>query len=162
MDRRYPAGAGRFVGVVIALGLVLAMSATATAEAPFGRWHRDNYGAGNERLGCFEGPDLWACYYDNSVGDVTGVFTGRNVTDSWACPSWFPGSVCDTTVAVYRGLGTFVTSDGSSFDVSQEYVVVQLGDRPALYLHWVDQFVCPWYRSLGEASANDFNCTFAG
>ena len=64
-------------------------------------------------------------------------------------------------MAVYRGVGTFATTDGSSFDVSQEFIVVQVGARPTLYVHWTDQFVCPWYRSFGEASANDFTCTFA-
>jgi len=146
------------------LAISVPSAAATTGPAPsFGEWHRNNYNAGEEQLVCREASPSWTCNYQ--VPDGTGWFSGRNVTDSWTCPEWFPNSICDNVTAVYHGVAIYVPADsqhsGPSFKVSQDYVVTEVDGQAILQLYWVDRFVCPWYRTFEEALAADFECVFA-
>jgi hypothetical protein len=139
--------------------------ATGTPEASIrlGEWHRNNYNAGEEQLLCREGTSSWTCDY--VVPDGSGLFEGQNVTDAWTCPAWFPSTICDNVTAVYHGVLVLFPPGGETpgpFDrVSQDYVVTDVAGQAVLQLFWVDQFVCPWYRTFEEALAADYNCVFA-
>lgn len=154
------------LAAVVALGL--AISAPTVAAAPgaapgAAEWHRNNYNAGEEQLFCRELSPSWSCSYQ--VPDGLGWFSGRNVTASWTCPEWFPGTICDNVIAVYRGATEYVPVgrdlSGPSARVTQEYVITEVNGQAVLQLYWVDLFVCPWYRTFDEALAADFNCVFA-
>jgi hypothetical protein len=138
---------------------------TASAVATgLGEWHRNNYNAGRERLTCREGAPSWTCTYE--IPDGTGSFVGQAVAGSWTCPEWFPSAICDNVTTVYRGV--FVCclpaegqpSAATPNTVSQEYVITKVAGREVLQLYWVDQFVCPWYRTVDEALAADYKCVF--
>ena len=155
------------VASVIAALMLLALAVgPASAKAPSGEWHRNNYGTGHERLMCREATSSWTCVYDNvpepgiPAGDSVGHFTGRDVTDSWSCPTWFDATVCDDVVAVYRGVATY-TSSNHPVTFQQEYVVTNVGGQEILQQYFVDLFYCPWFRTWEEALAADYNCTFA-
>jgi hypothetical protein len=156
---------GRILALTGAVALLLAVSAPALAGTPGalnGEWHRNNYNAGEEQLFCREATPSWTCQYQ--IPDGTGRFSGQDVTDSWTCPEWFPSGICDNVTAVYHGRFMFVPAGGASDAptlVSQDYVVTSVDGQQVLQLYWVDQFVCPWYRSYEEALAADFNCVFA-
>jgi hypothetical protein len=127
-------------------------------------WHRNNYGAGQERLTCRENPEFWTCDY--LVPDGRGSFLGQVVTDDWTCPAWFPRTICSDVTAVYRGYFAIdAPSSGQAGPtpeiVPQEYVITQVGDQAILQLYWVNRFVCPWYRTIDEALAEDYICVFA-
>jgi hypothetical protein len=145
-----------------ALAVPLATAAAATGGAN-GEWHRNNYNVGEELLTCREGTASWTCTY--LVPNGTGWFSGRNVSDSWTCPEWFPSTICDNVVAVYHGRAVYVpvggTSSGPTFLVNEDYVITNIDGQPVLQLYWVDRFVCPWYRTFEQALANDFTCAFA-
>ena len=139
-------------------------SDVASAAPTIGAWHRNNYNAGEEKLACDEGPDIWTCDY--TVPDGTGSFIGQVVTESWTCPAWFPGTICDNVTAVYRGYFAIdEPPDGQATEtpeiVRQEYVITSVGGQPVLQLYWVDRFVCPWYRTMEAALAADYNCVIA-
>ena len=112
---------------------------------------------------CREAEPSWTCNYQ--VPDGTGWFTGENVTDSWACPGWFPSAICDNVIAVYHGRAMYLPPEGespqSSDVISQDYVITDVNGQAVLQLYWVDRFVCPWYRTFEEALAADFDCVFA-
>jgi hypothetical protein len=156
----------RLLTLVVALAAGLAISAPAMAATPGpagGEWHRNNYNAGEEKLICREATPSWTCNYQ--VPDGMGWFSGQNVTASWTCPEWFPSTICDNVTAVYHGHAVYVPVgaqvSGPSFRVSQDYVITEVEGQAVLQLYWVDQFVCPWYRTYEEALAADFNCVFA-
>jgi hypothetical protein len=154
------------VAATVAVGL--AKSAPTKAATPGvapgpGQWHRNNYNAGEEQLACREVGPSWACNYQ--VSDGMGWFSGRNVTESWTCPGWFPSTICDNVTAVYHGAAVYVPFgpllSGPAALVSQDYVITEVDGQAVLQLYWVDRFVCPWYRTFEEALAADFNCVFA-
>jgi hypothetical protein len=155
----------RLVAVAGAMTIALAISAPAMAVTPGSQqseWHRNNYNAGEEILTCREGAASWTCTY--RIPDGTGRFSGTNVSDSWTCPGWFPSAICGNVTAVYHGRFLFVPAGGadeSPVVVSQDYVITEVAGQAVLQLYWVDQFVCPWYRTHEEAFAADFNCVFA-
>ena len=148
-----------------AVVLALAASApviAATPDGQAGEWHRNNYNAGEEQLFCREAAASWTCTY--VIPDGTGRFSGTDVTDSWMCPEWFSGTICENVTAVYHGRFLFVPAGGATSApvvVSQDYVITEVEGRSVLQLYWVDRFVCPWYRTFEEALENDFNCVFA-
>ncbi len=150
-----------------ALMLLALAAGPASATASSAEWHRNNYGTGHERLICREATPSWSCVYDNVPepgvpgGDSVGHFTGRNITDSWSCPTWFDATVCDNVVAVYRGEATYTSSSNHPATFRQEYVVTNVGGQAILQQYFVDMFYCPWFRTWEEALAADFNCTFA-
>ena len=72
-----------------------------------------------------------------------GHFTGRNVTDSWSCPTWFDATVCDNVVAVYRGMATYTSPSNHPGTFLQEYVVTNVGGQEILQQYFVDLFYCP-------------------
>lgn len=136
----------------------------APSASPFtGEWHRNNYTAGEERLLCTEAPASWTCNYQ--VPDGSGWFSGQNATDSWACPTWFPSGICEDVVAVYHGAFVLLPPEGETSGpnsvISQDYVITDVDGQQVLQLYWVDQFVCPWYRTYEEALAKEFVCWFA-
>ena len=146
-----------------ALVLVLSLGAAPTTARSFNEWHRDNYGAGHERLTCNEGATAWTCFYENDVvATTTGGFSGRNVTSSWSCPDWFSSEVCDNVVAVYQGANTYIPPVGEArpFRIAQDYVVTNVDGQDILYLYWHDSFYCPWFRTFQEALDAPFECTF--
>ena len=147
--------------------MFLAVAVGPASAASSGEWHRNNYGTGHERLICREGTTSWSCVYDNvsepglPAGDTVAHFTGRNVTDSWSCPTWFDATVCDNVVAVYRGVSTYTASGNHPVTFLQEYIVTDVGGQEILQQYFVDLFYCPWFRTWEEALAADYNCTFA-
>jgi hypothetical protein len=147
----------------VAVGLaVSAPTIAASSGARQGQWHRNNYNQGEEQLVCREATPSWTCNYQ--VPDGTGWFSGPNVSASWTCPEWFPSTICDNVTAVYHGRAVYVpdgASPGPAAVVSQDYVITEVDGQPVLQLYWVDQFVCPWYRTFEEALAADYNCVFA-
>jgi hypothetical protein len=155
------------VAVAGLLVLMLWLGAAPAAAASPGEWHRDNYGTGHERLICREATLSWTCVYDNvsepglPAGDAVAHFTGRNITSSWSCPTWFDATVCDNVVAVYRGVATYTSSGNHPVTFRQEYIVTNVGGQEILQQYFVDLFYCPWFRTFEEALAADYNCTFA-
>jgi hypothetical protein len=154
------------LALAVAGGLAISaptVAATRDAAPSSGEWHRNNYNAGEEQLFCLEASPSWTCSY--RVDDGAGWFSGRNVTDSWTCPAWFPSAICENVTAVYHGLAVYVPTgselSGPSGRVSQDYVITDVEGQAVLQLYWVDRFVCPWYRTFEEALAADFECVFA-
>jgi hypothetical protein len=154
------------VAAVVSLAALVAAAAPA-ASASMKDWHRNNYGAEHERLLCREAAASWTCFYDKvptdgfSWNDRSGTFAGRNVTATWSCPGWFDPSVCDSVVAVYHGTATYKGGGEKPFITVQEYVVTSSAGQDGLYVYWVDQFYCPWYRTFDEALTADYACVFA-
>jgi hypothetical protein len=138
-------------------------SAAPTASPGLGEWHRNNYNQGEERLTCHEATASWTCSYQ--VPDGSGSFNGQNVTDVWTCPAWFPSTICENVVAVYAGRAVYLPPEGQTSGpsdlVSQDYVITNVDGQTVLQLYWVDQFVCPWYRTFAAALAADYNCVVA-
>jgi hypothetical protein len=155
------------VPTVIAALILLAAAVGPASAAASGEWHRNNYGTGHERLICREATFSWTCVYDNvpepglSASDTVAHFTGRNVSDSWSCPTWFDATVCDNVVAVYRGVATYTSSGNHPVTFLQEYIVTNVGGQEVLQQYFVDLFYCPWFRTWEQALAADYNCTFA-
>jgi len=171
-DRKWNRALG---GLLASLLLLSLTSASATAKDS-SAWHRLNPGGDqasseHERLTCREGATSWSCVYDKladpgfSWNATTGRFAGRDVTSSWTCPDWFPSEACTGVVQVLRGTAVFLPDGGRPFTVGQEYIVTNVGGDEVLFVHWIDRFVCPWYRTFDEAlAANptfEFDCTFA-
>ena len=151
------------LAAALAVGLAIPVPAgAATPAAVNGEWHRNNYNAGEEQLLCREAAASWTCKY--VTPEATGRFSGSNVTDSWACPEWFPSTICENVVAVYHGNFLVVPVGGASeapIIIPEDYVITEVDGQEVLQLYWVDLFVCPWYRTYAEALAADFNCVFA-
>jgi len=58
---------------------------------------------------------------------------------------------------------TLVLSDGGDLIVDQELILTENEGDQVLYVYWVDQFACPWYKSFSEAlAANPFPTPFNG
>jgi hypothetical protein len=155
------------VPTVIAALILLAAAVGPASAAASGEWHRNNYGTGHERLICREATFSWTCVYDNvpepglSASDAVAHFPGRNVSESWSCPTWFDATVCDNVVAVYRGVATYTSSGNHPVTFLQEYIVTNVGGQEVLQQYFVDLFYCPWFRTWEQALAADYNCTFA-
>jgi hypothetical protein len=153
----------RLLTLAVAIAGALAMAPVAAATPDRGEWHRNNYNAGEEQLFCLEASPSWTCNYQ--VPDGAGWFSGRDVTESWTCPGWFPSTICDNVTGVYHGAAVYVpvgsADPGAAARVSQDYVVTEVDGQEVLQLYWVDRFVCPWYRTYAEALAADFECVFA-
>jgi hypothetical protein len=145
------------------------MAATpAAADTTPLRWHRFNVAdspPSHERLSCLT-DGQWRCRYDKvpeptlgfSWDQTTGVFTGTEVTGTWECPAWFPSGVCDSATQVISGTLTYTAPQHrGTFTVDAELIVT--GDG-ALWLYWVDAFVCPWYPTFGQALTSPADCIF--
>jgi hypothetical protein len=154
---------------LVALALVVPIT-TAASRVTDREWHRNNYGAGHERLSCFERPPAWTCAYStNDLEPVSGWFYGQNVTASWTCPDWFASEVCDpvSLVAVYRGAtlyGSLSDEDEQSV-IRQDYILTNVNGQEILYLYWRESpffgaFYCPWFRTFEEALGAPFECVF--
>lgn len=142
-----------------------------------GKWDRLNPDPNNptpehEVLRC-GGNTTWHCVYDkqpeprlgfeNPPDSTFGRFRGEDVSSIWTCPDWFPSEICDNWTFVAGGAMEFLYPDGSNLVVDQELVVIDTGGGQMLYVYWVDQFACPWFRSLDEAlAANPFPTPFNG
>jgi hypothetical protein len=154
---------------MIALGTATAAS-SAAPTGPAGMWHRLNPRQSqanpvpeHEQLECHQRLDglEWSCRYfkipepRSSFGWNTtrGTFVGHDVTDTWACPGWFPLAVCNNVVQVVEGTFTFEPAAGPPFSSFQDLVVVRAGAGQVLYDYWVGAFACPWFRSFDEALA---------
>ncbi len=114
----------------------------------------------------------WRCHYDkvkesglNFYWNTNqGFFRGADVTAGWVCPAWFPTAVCEHVTRVVEGVMVFVDPGvHKPFPVLVDLVVTQTQTSQVLQLYWVNQFVCPWYRTFAEAlSANPFPLPFDG
>ena len=175
--------------VLVAIGLV-ALSASGTALAlgsPLaGEWHRlsvdrSHPAPEHELLRCVENngaqagtsSNTWFCRYSKAPEPTLnfawnnnyGFLSGRDITSSWTCPAWFPGAICANVVSVVEGTMTFIDPDTHQppFSVLEDLVVVQTPAGERLYNYWVNRFVCPWFRTFGEAiAANPLTLPFDG
>ena len=175
--------------VLVAIGLV-ALAAGGTASAlgsPLaGEWHRlsvdrSHPAPEHELLRCVEnvgaqagtGSNTWFCRYSKAPEPTLnfdwnnnyGFLSGQDITSSWACPAWFPGGICSNVVSVVEGTMTFIDPDTHQppFSVLEDLVVVQTPAGERLYNYWVNRFVCPWFRTFGEAiAANPLTLPFDG
>lgn len=163
-------------GLVASLVLIAVAAGPAGARSP-SEWHRlnpnaDPAAAEHERLTCLEGASAWTCGYDKLAdpgfawNDTVGHFSGPDTTGSWSCPAWFPAEACTGVVQVLSGNGKFLPDGGRPFTLRIQYIVTQTDDRQLLWVYWVDQFVCPWFRTFDEAVAANpdrthQDCTFS-
>jgi hypothetical protein len=153
------------------------------AGALAGSWHRlnpqqsqSNPVPEHERLQCERRADIdggaWMCRYfkipapqlNFGWNNTTGRFVGSDVTPTWACPGWFPASICDNVVQVVEGTFVFDLSSGGQLTNLQDLVVTQAAGVQRLYAYRVvNQIACPWFRSFEEAlAANPFPLPFNG
>jgi hypothetical protein len=93
-----------------------------------------------------------------------GSFQGTDVTDSWACPGWFPDGICGNVVQVVHGTIVFVNPRvHPPFTVVADLIVSGTGSSQKLSFYWVGQFVCPWFRTFAQAlAANPMPLPFDG
>jgi hypothetical protein len=146
-------------------------TASAGSPPPTSAWHRLNPDQSNpapehERLQCIEAA-VWVCQYDKvpepelnfSWDGTTGHFVGRDITDTWTCPTWLTD--CATVTRVVEGVALYVPAGGQPFRVLTELVFDAAG---TLYVYWVDfGFACPWFSTFAAAlSANPFPLPFNG
>jgi hypothetical protein len=164
-----------FVAVCIVASTLIAANIPATGQPGIaGRWDRLNPGLPPEHevLRC-GGNVNWYCTYDkhpepglgfvNPPNSTFGRFRGENITSEWACPAWFPSNICDNTTFVAGGVMTFALFDGGELIVDEQLILAENEGTQVLYVYWVDQFVCPWYRTFEEAlAANPFPTPFNG
>lgn len=165
--RTYPSWlVAAVVGALFMTVLVpsVAMAATSTTT-----WHRLNVHSDppeHERFRCLASGGAWTCRYDKlpdpTLGlawdQTRGTFSGEDTTADWTCPGWFPGDACDAADTVVSGVSSFTFPRASGgFSVEQQLLV---GDDGRLWIYWVDQFVCPWYRTFGETLVSEDSCTF--
>jgi hypothetical protein len=162
--RRPRARSARILGTLLALMSVAAFALPVSASATPSTWHRLNPGVSSppehERLICVT-TTLDRCRYDKlphpALGfqwnRTSGVFIGSDASSSWTCPDWFPASICGNLERVSTGTGTFFPQGGSSFSVGQDLIVTELAGQSVLYVHWHDQFVCPWFETFDDALA---------
>jgi hypothetical protein len=182
-----------FPGAVVAFLLLASFAAAntgtaaaAVASSPTGAlagiWNRlnpqqsqSNPAPENEQLACNRRADVdggaWLCRYHKiprptlnfAWNNTTGRFAGSDVTATWACPAWFPTTICGNVVQVVEGPFVFDLASGGQFAVLQDLVVTQVGGEQRLFDYWVNMFVCPWFRSFDEAlAANPFPLPFNG
>jgi hypothetical protein len=165
--------------LVLTLAALVAGGTSTAAHTDRDRvtWHRlnpnqDHPGPEHERLTCSQRHGNWQCRYDkvqerrlNFYWDTTvGRFSGRDVTASWACPTWFTDDVCKDVTQVVRGEGSWVLPDGSAGGTTQELVFTGSGRDQVLRVHFPEWgFACPWYRTFRRAlAANPFPLPFDG
>jgi hypothetical protein len=176
--------------VILVSGGLLALSAGGAGAAPgsplAGEWHRlsvdrSHPAPEHELLRCVENngaragnsSDTWFCRYSKAPEPTLGLswnnnygsLSGRDVTATWVCPAWFPGEICTNVVSVVEGTMTLVdpSAHQAPFSVLEDLVVVQTPAGERLYNYWVDQFVCPWFRTFDEAiAANPIALPFDG
>ena len=158
------------VGAIVAASMLLSLvPSIALAATSTTTWHRLNVHSDppeHERFRCLVSADAWTCRYDKlpdptlglSWDQTRGVFSGQDTTAEWTCPDWFPSDACDAADTVVTGVSTFTFPRASGgFSVDQQLLV---GDDGRLWIYWVDQFVCPWYPTFGDALVSDGSCTF--
>ena len=160
--------------------------ARAVQSSPLaGEWHRlsvdrSHPAPEHELLRCVENngaqagtsSDTWFCRYSKrpdpelglSWNNNQGFLAGRDVTSTWICPGWFPAGICPNVVSVVEGTMIFFEpSVHPPFPVLQDLVVVRTATGDRLYNYWVNQFVCPWFRTFAEAlAANPIALPFDG
>jgi hypothetical protein len=176
MKLRVPLAA-RILGAASVIAAALIGPGVGRAATPFstGEWHRLNAAQSNpapehERFQCVEG-FTWTCLYDKvpepalnfSWNAQQGSFTGvRTPRGAWACPAWFPSSVCASVFFVAQGTASY--GPVAVFSIREDLVVTKVGAQQRMWAYWVDQrFVCPWYRTFDEAlAANPFPLPFDG
>jgi hypothetical protein len=175
---------------IVLLMVVLAASvpgvASAATGALTGEWNRlssapDKPAPEHERLMCMQSSnggaggsslDDWRCRY-NKVPESSlnffwdqnqGFLQGHDVTATWSCPAWFPAAACANVNQVVEGTMTFFQpSLHPPFPVLEDLIVSQTPTGQVLYIAWVNQFVCPWYRTWDDAlAANPFPLPFNG
>jgi hypothetical protein len=176
-----------FVGAVASLlALVVALPAGADTSAPLaGQWNRLSldmskpapehevlFCAQNNGAQAGSSANTWFCHYNkrpeptlNFHFDANqGFFSGQDITTTWSCPGWFPEGVCGNVVQVVEGTMTFFQpSLHAPFPVLDDLVVTQTSSGQRLYDYWVNQFVCPWFRTFDEAvAANSLPLPFNG
>ncbi len=159
----------------------------AAPESPLtGEWHRlsvdrSHPAPEHELLRCVEnngaqtgtGSDTWFCRYSKAPEPALGLtwnnnygsLSGHDITATWACPAWFPDGICGNVVEVVEGTMVFVDPNAhrAPFSVLEDLVVVQTTAGEQLYNYWVNQFVCPWFRTFSEAvAANPIALPFDG
>ena len=104
----------RAIGALLASLLLLSLGSAGATAKDASEWHRlnpngDRQSSEHERLTCREGATSWTCTYDKlpdagfSWNATTGHFSGRDVTDSWTCPEWFPSEARTGVVQVLAG-----------------------------------------------------------
>jgi hypothetical protein len=166
------------LGCVATAALVLGV-APVSADAPPQNsvWNRldmdrSNPAPEHERLSCGRGL-VWTCHYDKVAepalafwwDTTSGDFTGVDVTRTWQCPSWFPGSICGNVTRVVAGTMSIVRADGISFSGPFDLVLARAGsDAQVLHVYWpLFGFTCPWFRTFPEAlAANPMPLPFDG
>ena len=140
-------------------------------------WHRLNPNApgfappSHERLACVNGSVFWACRYDQPpepslnfyAEPVVGYFLGRDVTNSWNCPTWFPSSICGNVTRVAAGTVRYFPANRPPVDIPEDLVFTGTGTSRQLYVYWVNQFVSPWFPTFAQAlAANPIPLPFNG
>jgi len=189
-SRGRPLGVRAATTTLVAIAALVAVGAASagpgiapdSTRALAGMWHRlnpqqsqSNPAPEHETMTCHRRTDNqalpWDCRYSKipepdlnfAWNTTTGRFAGADVTSSWACPGWFPPSVCGNVVHVAEGNFVFYPAAGGSFTAFLDLVVAQIGGEQTLYAYWVDSFACPWFRSFDEAlAANPFPLPFDG
>jgi hypothetical protein len=159
----------------------------AAPDSPLtGEWHRlsvdtSHAAPEHELLRCVENNGAqtgtssatWFCRYSKAAEPALGLswnnnygsLSGHNVTATWTCPAWFPDGICLNVVGVVEGTMVFVdpSAHQAPFSVLEDLVVVQTPAGERLYNYWVNQFVCPWFRTFSEAvAANPISLPFDG
>jgi Calx-beta domain/RTX calcium-binding nonapeptide repeat (4 copies) len=149
-------------------------SATGTITNDDEEWHRlsadrSQTAPEHERLQCAEG-STWTCLYSKvpepalnfQWNGQQGTFTGLSIPPGqWPCPTWFPSNICANVNRVAQGIASF--GPASTFSIREELIVTKTGNHEQLYVYWVGQFVCPWYRTFDEAlAAKPFPLPFNG
>lgn len=159
---------------LIALVLIAADNPGQGKPGIVGGWDRLNPGLPPEHevLRC-GGNTMWSCTYDkhpepglgfgNPPDSTFGRFRGTEMTSEWTCPEWFPSNICTDSTFVVSGTMKFNQSNGDVLVVNEELILTESAGQQVLYVYWVDQFVCPWYRTFDEAlAANPFPTPFNG
>jgi len=168
------------------LVLLAALPASADMSAPLsGGWDRlsldqSHPAPEHELLDCVQNNGAqagasaatWFCHYSKLPEPTLnfywnanqGFFSGQDVTATWSCPSWFPTGICPNVVQVVEGTMTFFQpSLHPPFQVLEDLVVTQSSSGQRLFVYWVNQFECPWFRTFAEAlAANPLPLPFNG
>jgi hypothetical protein len=99
-------------------------------------------------------------YWNNNQG----FLSGQDVTTTWSCPAWFPAGICANVAQVVEGTMTFFQpSLHPPFPVLEDLVVTRTDAGERLFVYWVNQFECPWFRTFDEAlAANPLPLPFNG
>jgi hypothetical protein len=174
------------VALASLLALVVALPAGANTSAPLaGQWNRlsndmSHPAPEHEVLYCTQSngaqsgtsANTWFCHYNKRPEPTLnfywnanqGFFSGQDITATWSCPAWSPAGVCANVVQVVEGTMTFFQpSLHPPFPVLEDLAVTQTSSGQRLYVYWVNQFVCPWFRTFDEAlAANPLPLPFNG